>query len=265
MGRRKSNRGLNDEPIAASQCAARHLSFRRAAEELQVTPAAISYQIKALEDELGVRLFNRLARGLELTAPAQEALPRLRAGFDSLSESVGAMRRHLSSTTLSVGSAPSFAAKWLIPRLQRFVSRYPECDVRVAAGPEFIDRAGDPQPIAVPGKTPEIAIRFGNGHYPGKNSQRLFSVNAQSSARSAIGCSRKPPVPCSQRAGVRCLFLQQRTQFAPHILEQHRLCSRHRMDGIRLEKMPLVRHPVQQEGEQRHPPALRDVDERGFE
>lgn len=164
--------------LRAFEAAARHLSFRKAAEELHVTPAAISHQIKALEDELGVRLFNRLARGLELTAPAQEALPRLRAGFDSLSESVGAMRRHLSSTTLSVGSAPSFAAKWLIPRLQRFVSRYPECDVRVAAGPEFIDRAGEPQPIGAPGKTPEIAIRFGSGHYPGKDAQRLFSVTA---------------------------------------------------------------------------------------
>src|SRR6188768_3853689 len=119
--------------LRAFEAAARLMSFRKAAEELSVTPAAISHQLKTLEDYLGVRLFRRANRRVELTAPARAALPYLHEGFKSLAEGVERLRRAEQNNLLTVSAAPSFAAKWLMPRLHTFVTRYPQIDVRLLA------------------------------------------------------------------------------------------------------------------------------------
>src|SRR5450631_3960502 len=114
--------------LKAFESAARHLSLKRAARELNVTPAAVSHQVKALEDYLGVKLFRRMNRALELTAAARAALPKLSAGFESLAQAVAAMGPQPDSGQLTVSVAPSFAARWLMPRLHRFFAAHPEVD-----------------------------------------------------------------------------------------------------------------------------------------
>src|ERR1043166_4253920 len=130
--------------LRAFEVAARHLSFRKAAAELHVTPAAISHQIKTLEEFLGVSLFHRKTRGLELTGSARACLPRLRQGFELMIEAVALLRHDRDRAVLNVGVAPSLAVKWLAPRIHQFIFDHPEFDVRLAASAQFIDSAHQP-------------------------------------------------------------------------------------------------------------------------
>jgi LysR family glycine cleavage system transcriptional activator len=152
--------------LRAFEAAARHLSFTKAAEELHVTPAAISHQIKALEEQLGVPLFRRLTRALRLTEAGQAALPPMRDGFDKLADAVDLLRAHEESGAITVSLDPSFAAKWLVPRLDRFRSAHPDVDVRLDATEKLVDFQRD---------NVDLAIRYGGGIYPGLDSKRLFS------------------------------------------------------------------------------------------
>lgn len=161
------------------ESAARHLSLKRAAQELSVTPAAVSHQVKTLEDYLGVKLFRRLNRALELTPAARAALPKLREGFDSLAQAVAAMRPQPDSGRVTVSAAPSFAVRWLMPRLHRFFAVHPEIDVRVSARMRLVKR-GD---SAVERTTIEnwledsdVAILYGHGGYPGFRVDKLFAL-----------------------------------------------------------------------------------------
>ena len=129
--------------LKAFESAARHLSLKRAAQELSVTPAAISHQVKALEEYIGVRLFHRLNRGLELTPAAREALPKLSAGFDSLAQAVARLRPQPDNGPVTVSVAPSFAARWLMPRLHRFLAAQPDLDVRIVARTRLLNRRGN--------------------------------------------------------------------------------------------------------------------------
>jgi LysR family glycine cleavage system transcriptional activator len=162
--------------LRAFEAAARHLSFRRAAEELHVTPGAISHQVKSLEQSLGVALFRRVTRGLELTDAARACLAPLAEGFVAISRAVDLMRAPTSSRTLTVGAAPSFAGRWLVPRIQRFVKAHPDIDVRVAAAMSFVDDGREP--LRFDAEDADVAIRFGSGRYPQQRSEKLFDVAA---------------------------------------------------------------------------------------
>ena len=152
--------------LRAFEATARHLSFTRAAAELFVTPAAISHQIHALEQDLGVRLFRRLNRSIELTASGQVLLPGLSEAFAGIHASLRRLRAHNDTGTLTVTASPSFAAKWLVLRLNRFQQRCPEIDVRISATDEVVDLTqGDF----------DIAIRYGAGRYPGLEVELLFT------------------------------------------------------------------------------------------
>ena len=111
--------------LRAFEAAARHLSFTKAADELAVTPGAISQQVKLLEETTGVPLFHRNARGLTLTEAGLASLPSLRDGFDRLDAAVRLMNLERKAGRLAVSVAPSFASKWLVPRLDRFQSKHP--------------------------------------------------------------------------------------------------------------------------------------------
>ena len=115
--------------LRAFESAGRHLSFTKAAAELNVTPAAIGHQVKALEELLEVPLFRRLTRALRLTQAGQAALPPLRDGFDKLADAVDLLRAHENSGAITVSLGPAFAAKWLVPRLDRFRAAHPDLDV----------------------------------------------------------------------------------------------------------------------------------------
>jgi LysR family transcriptional regulator, glycine cleavage system transcriptional activator len=163
------------------EAAARHLSFKKAAVELHVSPTAVSHQIRTLEEYLQVRLFRRLHRALELTDEAQAALPKLREGFQCLVEAVEALRRRESIRTLSISAPPALVTRWLVPRLRRFVARHPDIDVRVAATMHSVDgRHAEAEAIAEPtdlhDAAPDVEIRFGAGHYPGFRVEKLLSA-----------------------------------------------------------------------------------------
>src|SRR6266704_2654543 len=144
--------------LRAFEATARLRSFGKAAAELNVTPAAISHQIHALEEDLGVRLFHRLNRSIELTASARVLLPGLSDAFAGIQSSVRRLRAHNDTGSLTVTASPSFAAKWLVLRLHRFQEQCAEVDVRISATDEVVDLTkGDF----------DIAIRYGAGHYPG--------------------------------------------------------------------------------------------------
>src|SRR5262252_8931947 len=125
--------------LRAFEAAARHKSFSKAAEELHVTPAAVSHQIHALEQDLGISLFRRLNRSVELTASARVLLPGLSEAFAGIHASVARLRAHNDTGTLTVTASPSFAAKWLVVRLHRFQERWPQVDVRISATDEIVD------------------------------------------------------------------------------------------------------------------------------
>lgn len=168
--------------LRAFEAAARHRSIRKAAHELHVTPAAISQQVKSLEEFLGVRLFRRVSRGLELTPEAEASAGRMREGFEALAGAVELLQARQAAGTVRVIAPPSFASKWLAPRIQRFFEHHPDAHVRIDADAGNIDaRAhaeGDPAHALADGEEHDIAIRFGSGLYPGRRVDRLFGVAA---------------------------------------------------------------------------------------
>ncbi|MCC3861199.1 transcriptional regulator GcvA [Pseudemcibacter aquimaris] len=143
--------------LRAFDAAARHLSFKKAAEEISVTPAAISQQIRTLEDYLGVQLFVRDKQVLRLTKPAERALPSLEEAFKNFEITVGIMQESEKDNDLRLTLSPSFASKWLIPRLGRFQEEYPEIAVRVSASMEIINFRNSDF---------DLAVRYGRGNYP---------------------------------------------------------------------------------------------------
>lgn len=151
--------------IRAFEAAARHLSFTRAARELNVTQSAVSHQIKALEARLGVPLFRRLNRALLLTDEGQAYLPAVRDALDRLAEATERLLVGETSGTLTVSVMPSFAARWLVPRLARFRDLHPDIDVRLSASDKLVDFARDDV---------DVAIRYGRGTYPSLHVTRLL-------------------------------------------------------------------------------------------
>ena len=151
--------------LRAFESAARHLNFSRAADELSVTPGAVSQQIQNLEDYVGASLFKRTSRGLLLTDSAQTALPALREAFDRLAEAASLLTAAVDGRRLTLTAPPSFAAKWLMPRLGAFEAAYPQVDVWLSADMALVDFASTDV---------DLAIRYGPGPYPGLEAARLM-------------------------------------------------------------------------------------------
>jgi len=165
--------------LRAFEAAARLLSFKKAARELHVTPGAVSHQIKLLEEYLGVALFRRLTRALELTAEAQAMLPKVQEGLESLSGAVDRVRARERSYALTVLAPPNFAARWLVPRLGRFTRSHASLELHVSSGAGMIDgrENGAVAPhTEAPEGTPIVMVRFGGGRYPGAHVDELFSA-----------------------------------------------------------------------------------------
>lgn len=161
------------------EAAARAKSFAAAAKELHVTPAAVSHQIKALEEHIGVELFVRHSKKVSLTPAALAALPALNDGFASLIDAVERMRAHSESKwTVTVCAEPLFATKWLVPRLHRFYAIYPEAEVRLQASLGSVDTV-NASPLGENSFRRaglDLSIRFGLGSYPGLHADQLFRV-----------------------------------------------------------------------------------------
>jgi LysR family glycine cleavage system transcriptional activator len=151
--------------LRAFEAAGRHLNFTRAAAELGLTPAAISHQIKEFEDQLGVGLFLRTSRTMQLT-PAGEILHAAAAeALAGLTRAVARARKTRGGMSLRITASASIAAKWLVPRIDEFMQRWPEIDVRMDISTNVRDFDRDDV---------DVAIRWGSGDYAGMRSDRLF-------------------------------------------------------------------------------------------
>jgi LysR family glycine cleavage system transcriptional activator len=151
--------------LRAFEAAARLNSFTKAAEELHVTPAAISHQIHALEADIGVSLFHRHNRQVELTPSGRLLLPGLSEAFAGIRAAVRRLRAQNETGALTITASPSFAAKWLVLRLHRFQEKFPAVDVRISTSDEIVDLTrGDF----------DLAIRYGTGRYPGLDVELLL-------------------------------------------------------------------------------------------
>jgi LysR family glycine cleavage system transcriptional activator len=133
---------------------------------LNVTQAAISHQIKTLEDHLRTPLFRRLNRALMLTSAGQSLFPAVREALDGLAEAAARLRAREASGTLTVSTLPSFAVKWLVPRMSRFQDRHPGIDLRISAKEYLVDFARDDI---------DVAIRFGRGNWPAVHAEWMLN------------------------------------------------------------------------------------------
>jgi LysR family transcriptional regulator, glycine cleavage system transcriptional activator len=147
--------------------AARHLSFTKAADELAVTPAAVGQQIRALEDMLGVILFRRTPKGLELTQEAEKGLDPLRAGFLQFEESVRAMQSGQTSNYLTIAAPRDFTAKWLTPRLARYGAANPDLKFTLVSSDGEVDFTE---------ANLDLAIRLSDG--PGEHEGVMLAAGA---------------------------------------------------------------------------------------
>lgn len=163
--------------LRAFEAAGRHGSVNKAAKELHVTPAAVSHQIKALEEQLGVALFRRLPRRIELTPVGAACLPKLSDAFNQLREAMETVEASKRARTVVVNVPPALGTKWLIHRLPHFTAAHPEVDLRIAVRQSQVDRSredeGSTSSLLEDG---DIAIRMGSGDYPGYAVQKLFSA-----------------------------------------------------------------------------------------
>ena len=144
--------------VKAFEAAARHESFTRAAEELCVTQGAVSHQVKALEAELGLKLFNRERQRLVITEAGRDYLIVIRDAFDRIAQGTERLLQRQSGGALAVSVSPNFAAKWLVHRLGRFADVHPEIDLRISAQAHHVDFAREDI---------DLAIRHGDGNAPG--------------------------------------------------------------------------------------------------
>jgi LysR family glycine cleavage system transcriptional activator len=148
------------------EAAARHESFTRAAEELAVTQGAVSHQVKALEAELGIKLFNRERQRLVITEAGREYLTVVRDALDRIALGTERLLQRQNTGVLTVSTSPDFAAKWLVHRLGHFAEAHPEIDLRVSATLHHVDFAREEV---------DLAVRHGDGNWPGLETVRLSS------------------------------------------------------------------------------------------
>lgn len=148
------------------ESAARFESFKHAAEELFVTPGAVSQQIRLLEEHMGVELFMRDGRRVVLTEAGKNSAPILKEAFERMFEATRVMKQGVQKGRVTISCAPSFAAKWLMPRLEDFSAANPDVDIWVSADMAMVDFAVCDI---------DLAIRYGNGHYSGLNVEHLLA------------------------------------------------------------------------------------------
>jgi LysR family glycine cleavage system transcriptional activator len=154
--------------LRAFEASARHQSFSSAADELNVTPAAVGQLVRSLEEWLGTSLFLRIATGrarLVATDVAQRALPDIRAGFDRLSLGLERLKEGSASGLLTVTVSPAFAAKWLLPRIEGFHAAWPDTDVRLDT---------NLKPVDFTAQGIDIGVRYGAGAWPGLVAEKLM-------------------------------------------------------------------------------------------
>lgn len=154
--------------IRAFEAAARHLSFNRAADELHVTPSAVSHQVRTLEEHLGAKLFERLTRRVVLTPDGQAFLPPVHTALDQIDAAVQRIRGNRDDGSLTVQASPNFATEWLVPRLLGFQAEYPDIEVKLMT-------TRGPDGLHFDFEQVDLAIWYGKGNWPDVDCERLMS------------------------------------------------------------------------------------------
>jgi LysR family glycine cleavage system transcriptional activator len=170
--------------LRAFEATARHLSVKNAAEELCVTPGAVSQMLKALELHLGVKLFQRVNRGIFLTDAGQDYLPPIRNAFRQIAEATRRVAVSADSGLLTVSVTPFFATAWLVPRLKGFQDAHPDIDLRVQTSNALVDFARDGV---------DVAVRHGVGRYPGLRAEHVVAVEVIPVAAPSLVAERGRP------------------------------------------------------------------------
>ncbi|KRE92516.1 LysR family transcriptional regulator [Frateuria sp. Soil773] len=163
--------------LRAFEATARHLSVKQAADELCVTPGAVSQSLKTLERHLGVPLFRRANRGIFLTDAGQDYLPSIRNAFRQIAEATRRIDRSDARGTLTVSVTPLFANAWLVPRLDGFRAAHPDIDLHLKASQAYADFVRDGV---------DVAVRHGLDRYPGLCSHRVLTVEVVPVATPAL-------------------------------------------------------------------------------
>ncbi|WP_342665495.1 transcriptional regulator GcvA [Marinomonas ushuaiensis] len=154
-------------PLNSLRCfesAARHGSFNKAAKEMSVTPSAISHQIKGLESFLGLELFRRTKRKVILTEAGESYLKPIKAIFEQLEDATSELKSQQKSGSLRLAVAPAFLTRWLMPRMERFQSRYPDIQIEISSSIGLIDFSANDV---------DMAVYFGNGEWEGVDAYYL--------------------------------------------------------------------------------------------
>ncbi|MCB1375745.1 MAG: transcriptional regulator GcvA, partial [Rhodobacteraceae bacterium] len=191
--------------VRAFEAAARHESFTRAAEELCVTQGAVSHQVKALEAELGLKLFNRERQRLMITEAGRDYLNVVRDTFDRIAIGTERLLQRQNSGVLTVSTSPDFAAEWLVHRLGRFAEAYPEIELRVSATLHHVDFAREDI---------DLAVRHGEGHWPGLHVTRLCSEELFPVCSPRLATDARPLNVPADLLGFPLLHLDDRTVWA---------------------------------------------------
>ncbi|MDQ8731914.1 LysR substrate-binding domain-containing protein [Bradyrhizobium sp. LHD-71] len=152
--------------LRAFEAAARHGSFKRAASELAVTPTAISHQIRSLEEHTRLTLFERKVRKVVLSDAGVQLYPVLRDGFDAFEAMLDRLSQSRKRAQVTISATNAFTVKWLVPRMANFRKLHPDIDLQLQASDEAVD---------LDGRSVDIAIRYGQGSYPGLRSEPMFA------------------------------------------------------------------------------------------
>ncbi|MDM0077977.1 transcriptional regulator GcvA [Variovorax sp. J2P1-59] len=175
--------------LRAFEAAARHQSVKKAAEELCVTPGAVSQMLKLLESHLDVTLFHRVNRGIRLTTAGHSYLPPIHNAFRQIAEASGRIGGGADTGRLTVSVTPFFASAWLVPRLRSFQEAYPQIDLQIVASTALVNWERDGV---------DVAVRHGLGRYAGLLSDRVVSVEVVPVAAPALVNARGlPPNPAA--------------------------------------------------------------------
>ncbi|MET3118736.1 LysR family glycine cleavage system transcriptional activator [Undibacterium sp. GrIS 1.8] len=151
--------------LRAFEAAARHQNFSRAADEIHLTHGAISHQVRALEEELGVQLFTRRGKRITITNDGEQFATAIRSALEDIAKAADVLKGRQQQKRLAITALPSFAARWLSPRLGRFIDQHPGLEVSLQSSNHLTDFGRE---------SIDIGIRFGNGDYPGLKSEHIM-------------------------------------------------------------------------------------------
>ena len=190
--------------LRAFEASARHLSFTRAGLELHVTQAAVSHQVKHLEESLGVPLFRRLPRGLALTEEGEALLPVLTETFRRIGGALDRFEGGRLREVLTLGAVGTFVTGWLLPRLPEFRAAHPFVDLRLLTNNNRVDLAGEGL---------DYAIRFGDGAWHGTEAARLFEAPLSPICAPALAQRLRQPADLARETLLRSYRADEWTQW----------------------------------------------------